>query len=59
MSLTSKNTSDAEVLDKESIVDIKKSRLKKSLLQDLYVRGNRTIAQLTRELHTSVPSVTV
>ncbi|MFD1816444.1 Sugar kinase of the NBD/HSP70 family, may contain an N-terminal HTH domain [Pseudarcicella hirudinis] len=59
MSLIPKNASDAGVLDKESIVDIKKSRLKKSLLQDLYVRGNRTIAQLTRELHTSVPSVTV
>ncbi len=52
------DSSDIEVLDKESIVDKKKSRLKKKILQDLYFRGNRTIAQLTKELHTSVPSVT-
>ncbi|MFC0186309.1 Sugar kinase of the NBD/HSP70 family, may contain an N-terminal HTH domain [Pseudarcicella hirudinis] len=48
----------ADVLNRESIVDIKKSRLKRGLLQSLYVRGNRTIAQLTRELNASVPSVT-
>lgn len=52
------DSSEIEVLDKESIVDKKKNRLKKKILQDLYFRGNRTIAQLTKELHTSVPSVT-
>jgi N-acetylglucosamine repressor len=58
MPLNPLEASEIEVLEKESIVDKKKNRLKKRILQDLYLRGNRTIAQLTKELHTSVPSVT-
>lgn len=58
MSFTSLEPSDLEVFDKESIVDKKKNSLRRKILQDLYFNGNKTIAQLTREIHSSVPSVT-
>ena len=53
-----KSTPDSEIVERESIVDLKKNKLKKKLLQHLYNGGNFTIAQLTKQLHTSVPSVT-
>lgn len=58
MSETYKLASSPELLERESIVDLKKSKLKKKLLQGLYKGGNYTIAQLAKFLHTSVPSVT-
>jgi len=57
MSIT-RMASDADLLIKESVVDIKKSFLKKNILRELYGSGPCTIAQLTKLLHTSVPSVT-
>ncbi|MDI9864146.1 ROK family protein [Flectobacillus sp. DC10W] len=53
-----KSAPDSEIVERESIVDLKKNKLKKKLLQHLYNGGNFTIAQLTKQLHTSVPSVT-
>ena len=58
MSFTSIEPSELEVFDKESIVDKKKNSLRRKILQDLYFNGNKTIAQLTKEIHSSVPSVT-
>ncbi len=58
MSFHSLESSEIEVFDKESIVDKKKNSLRRKILQDLYFNGNKTIAQLTKEIHTSVPSVT-
>lgn len=50
----------AEIEDlKASIIDIKKSRLKRSILSELYFSGSSTIAELSRLLNTSVPSTTV
>lgn len=49
----------AELEDlKASIIDIKKSRLKRSILSELYFAGSSTIADLSRLLNTSVPSTT-
>lgn len=49
----------AEVEDlKASIIDIKKSRLKRSILSELYFSGSSTLAELSRLLNTSVPSTT-
>ncbi|CAM4137910.1 ROK family protein [Cytophagaceae bacterium 50C-KIRBA] len=53
-----KSTSESEHVEKESIVDLKKNKLKRKLLQQLYDYGHFTIAQLTKHVHTSVPSVT-
>jgi predicted NBD/HSP70 family sugar kinase len=49
----------AEVADlKASIIDIKKSRLKQGILKELYFSRANTIAEFSRLLHTSVPSIT-
>lgn len=49
----------AEIEDlKASIIDIKKSRLKRGILSELYFSGSSTIADLSRLLNTSVPSIT-
>ncbi|MCZ2476362.1 ROK family transcriptional regulator [Aquirufa ecclesiirivi] len=53
-----KSISESEPVEKESVVDLKKNKLKRKLLQHLYTHGSFTIAQLTKHLHTSVPSVT-
>ncbi|WP_128546037.1 ROK family transcriptional regulator [Larkinella soli] len=42
-----------------SIVDTKKSRLKRGILKEMYRHGSRTLAQLAKVLHTSVPSITM
>ncbi len=42
-----------------SIVDKKKSRLKRGILKEMYRLGSRTLAQLAKALHASVPSVTM
>jgi hypothetical protein len=41
-----KSAPDSEIVERESIVDLKKNKLKKKLLQHLYNGGN-FIAQLT------------
>lgn len=48
-----------EVNDTVSIVDKKKSRLKRGILKEMYRLGSRTLAQLAKALHASVPSVTM
>lgn len=58
MSDLSKSISENDYEEKESVVDLKKSKLKRKLLQHLYTHGSFTIAQLSKHLHTSVPSVT-
>lgn len=58
MSDLSKSISEGELVEKESIVDLKKSKLKRKLLQQLYNQGNFTISHLSKHVHTSVPSVT-
>lgn len=42
-----------------SVVDRKKSRLKRGILKEMYSLGARTLAQLAKALHASVPSVTM
>ncbi|GAB3928892.1 ROK family protein [Larkinella terrae] len=42
-----------------SIVDKKKSRLKRGILKEMYRLGARTLAQLAKALHASVPSITM
>lgn len=58
MSDLHKSISESDNLEKESIVDLKNNKLKRKLLQHLYSNGNFTIAQLTKHIHTSVPSLT-
>lgn len=53
-----KSISQTESYDNQSVVDKKKSRAKRQLLQELYFNGHKTIAQLSKELHSSIPSVT-
>jgi N-acetylglucosamine repressor len=43
--------------EKESVVDIKQSKLKKKILRQIYDNGPQTIAQLSKYIHASVPSV--
>lgn len=45
------------VIEKESVVDIKQNKLKKSILREIYQNGPQTIAQLSKIIHASVPSV--
>ena len=48
-----------EVLEvRESVVEIKKSRLKRVSLRELYLNGAQTLSDLSRVCHTSVPSMT-
>ncbi|WP_266367021.1 ROK family transcriptional regulator [Tellurirhabdus rosea] len=49
---------ETEIAIRESVVDIKKSRLRKKIIRELYDTGNCTIAHLARLVHASVPSVT-
>lgn len=42
-----------------SIVEIKKQQYISEILLEIYSSGSRTIAQLAKSLHTSVPSITV
>ncbi|MFL0160963.1 ROK family protein [Aquirufa salirivi] len=53
-----KSISESEHVEKESVVDLKKNKLKRKLLLHLYTHDSFTIAQLAKHLHTSVPSVT-
>ncbi|GAB3314143.1 ROK family transcriptional regulator [Larkinella ripae] len=48
-----------EANDTISIVDKKKNRLKRGILKEMYRLGARTLAQLAKALHASVPSVTM
>ncbi|MFC5409611.1 ROK family protein [Larkinella bovis] len=48
-----------EANDTVSIVDKKKSRLKRGILKEMYRLGSRTLAQLAKALHASVPSITM
>lgn len=57
--LTYTKPSDGTGITSESVVNLKKGRLKRSILKQLYLSENHTIAQLTRLVHASVPSVTV
>ena len=43
---------------RESVVEIKKSRLKRVSLRELYLNGAQTLSDLSRVCHTSVPSMT-
>lgn len=43
---------------KESVVDIKKNKQKKGILNDLYFNGTNTIAELSNSMHISIPSIT-
>lgn len=43
---------------KESVVDIKKNKQKKGILNDLYFNGTNTIAELSNSMHVSIPSIT-
>ncbi len=60
--LTPKNQitidADVESSNKESVVDIKKSKQKKGILNDLYFNNKTTIAELSHSLHISIPSIT-
>jgi predicted NBD/HSP70 family sugar kinase len=47
-----------EVNNKESVVDIKKNKQKKGILNDLYFNDKNTIAELSHSLHISIPSIT-
>lgn len=49
---------DVEVSSKESVVDIKKNKQKKGILNDLYFNDKNTIAELSQSLHISIPSIT-
>ena len=44
---------------KESVVEIKKNKLKQQLLKELYLNGDNTIIDLSKTLHSSPPSVNV
>ena len=44
---------------KESVVEIKKNRLKRFILKELHLNGSQSLADLSRLYHTSVPSMTV
>jgi len=44
---------------KESVVEIKKNKLKQQLLKELYLNGPNTIIDLSKTLHSSPPSVNV
>jgi len=44
---------------KESIVEIKKNKLKQQLLKELYLNGSNTIIDLSKTLHSSPPSVNI
>lgn len=60
--LTPKNQitidADVEISNKESVVDIKKNKQKKGILNDLYFNSKTTIAELSHSLHISIPSIT-
>ena len=43
----------------ESVVEIKKNKLKQQLLKELYFNGTNTIIDLSKKLHSSPPSVNV
>ena len=47
-----------EINGRESVVDIKKSKQKKGILNDLYFNKKNTIAELSHSLHISIPSIT-
>lgn len=49
---------DDDSLGQQSVVDYKKKQKQRKVLAYLYSEGNSTLAQLTRMLHGSVPSVT-
>ncbi len=49
---------DVEISNKESVVDIKKNKQKKGILNDLYFGNKNTIAELSHSLHISIPSIT-
>ena len=42
----------------QSVIGVKKGKLKRSMLLELYRYESRTIAQLAKALHTSIPSTT-
>ncbi|GAB4024114.1 ROK family protein [Spirosoma gilvum] len=50
--------SDNDSLGQQSVVDYKKKQKQRKALAYLYAEGNSTLAQLTKVLHGSVPSVT-
>ncbi|WP_234734353.1 ROK family protein [Tellurirhabdus bombi] len=58
MSVVEKSISEPELTSRESVVDIKKNRLKNRIIRELYKSGTSTIAHLARLLHASVPSIT-
>ncbi len=41
-----------------SVIDAKKNKLKRNIINELYRSGPRTLSQLAAVLHTSIPSVT-
>ena len=49
---------DMDINPKESVVDIKKNKQKKEILNDLYFNSTNTIAELSNSMHISIPSIT-
>ncbi len=49
----------SEIASTFSIVEIKKKQYITGILKEIYNSGEMTIAQLAKQLHTSVPSITV
>ena len=50
--------SETESTIKESIIDIKKNKQKKGIINELYFNEMSTIAELAQTLHISIPSIT-
>ena len=50
--------SETDSTTKESIIDIKKNKQKKGIINELYFNETSTIAELAQTLHISIPSIT-